>query len=103
MCTRNQRWCSQQPQGKDCCYYLRRHLLKKRKYRRSVIAVLIERDGAYCRFCGITSRLTKDHYVPRSRGGSDHLSNLIILCHDCNRKKGDLYPDDPRVERLRKI
>ena len=30
-----------------------------------------------------------DHVVPRSRGGSDHLENLQLLCPNCNRIKGD--------------
>ena len=30
-----------------------------------------------------------DHIVPRSRGGTDHLDNLQMLCSHCNRIKGD--------------
>ena len=30
-----------------------------------------------------------DHVVPRSRGGTDHLANLQLLCGHCNRIKGD--------------
>ncbi len=30
-----------------------------------------------------------DHVVPRSRGGTDHLDNLQLLCSHCNRIKGD--------------
>ena len=31
---------------------------------------------------------TTDHVVPRSRGGSDHLDNLQLLCAACNSAKG---------------
>ncbi len=27
--------------------------------------------------------------VPRSRGGTDRVSNFVLSCHDCNRAKGD--------------
>ncbi len=29
-----------------------------------------------------------DHILPRSRGGTDHLENLQLLCSGCNRSKG---------------
>lgn len=30
-----------------------------------------------------------EHIVPKSRGGSDRVSNLTIACHKCNQEKGN--------------
>ena len=43
-----------------------------------------------------------DHRVPRSRGGTDHLDNLQLLCSSCNRIKGD-RPQEYLVARLAEI
>ena len=42
-----------------------------------------------CRICGSTSELQIDHIYPRSKGGSDILGNLQVLCAKCNLKKSD--------------
>lgn len=36
---------------------------------------------------------TKDHIVPRSKGGKDHLDNYQVMCQVCNSKKGDSYDE----------
>ena len=33
--------------------------------------------------------LEVDHIISRAKGGTDHLSNLQLLCGNCNRVKGD--------------
>ncbi len=40
-----------------------------------------------------------DHMVPQSRGGTDHLGNLQLLCGHCNRTKGD-RPQEYLLARL---
>ena len=43
------------------------------------------RDGYKCQCCGKKNcRLEVHHLLPRSRGGSDRLANLITLCSDCH-------------------
>jgi 5-methylcytosine-specific restriction endonuclease McrA len=32
---------------------------------------------------------TRDHVIPRSKGGTDHISNLRPAHHQCNRDRGD--------------
>lgn len=33
--------------------------------------------------------MTKDHIIPKSKGGIDHLDNYNPMCYDCNQEKGD--------------
>jgi 5-methylcytosine-specific restriction endonuclease McrA len=34
---------------------------------------------------------TKDHFIPRSKGGKDGQGNVLCSCHRCNQQKGDQY------------
>ena len=49
----------------------------------------------YCFYCQKFIRpmhLTRDHFIPRSRRGSDHPSNIVRACRSCNVAKDDLNP-----------
>lgn len=51
---------------------------------------LLEKWRRRCAYCGAENvPLEVDHIVPRSRGGSDRVSNLTLACHTCNQKKGN--------------
>ncbi len=54
---------------------------------------IYSRDNYRCVRCNKRSWagviLTIDHIIPRSKGGSNALSNLQTMCNDCNRDKGD--------------
>jgi len=44
-----------------------------------------------CAYCQASAtRLEIDHVRPRSRGGSNRVSNLVIACRACNEAKADL-------------
>ena len=49
-----------------------------------------EQEG-YCAGCAVhfeMRNLEVDHIIAKSKGGTDHIDNLQLLCPDCNRKKG---------------
>ena len=48
---------------------------------------LKELFGNRCLCCGEMKRLTKDHVVPVTRGGSDDITNIQPLCFPCNKAK----------------
>ena len=51
---------------------------------------LLEKWKHKCAYCGRTNvPLEVEHIIPKSRGGSDRVSNLTIACHKCNQKKGN--------------
>jgi 5-methylcytosine-specific restriction endonuclease McrA len=62
--------------------------LRNNKPTRSAIYA---RDGHKCQYCGATRKLTIDHVIPKSKGGSDDWDNLVVACSSCNTKKGDKY------------
>lgn len=44
-----------------------------------------------CAYCGSTENLTLDHITPRSKGGSDRLTNVVCACRSCNHDKGNAF------------
>jgi len=50
---------------------------------------LLEKWGRRCAYCGNAGvPLQIEHLVPRTRGGSNRVSNLTLACEKCNQKKG---------------
>ena len=67
----------------------RRAILNKRN--------LFIRDDHQCQYCGrganqLSSKeeLTRDHIIPRKRGGPNTWENMVTSCSSCNHKKADL-------------
>jgi 5-methylcytosine-specific restriction endonuclease McrA len=67
-----------------------------RVFRRRVTnTFLFARDGR-CGYCLRTAdqlrpreAFTRDHIVPRSKGGADVWTNVVTACSSCNNRKGD--------------
>ena len=51
---------------------------------------LLEKWGRACVYCGIENTpLEVEHIIPKSKGGSDRVSNLTLACHTCNQAKSN--------------
>ena len=42
-----------------------------------------------CVYCGLSTDLTTDHLIPRSRGGDDSADNVVLACQPCNASRGE--------------
>ena len=64
---------------------------------------LLEKWGRQCAYCGARNvPLEIEHLVPKSRGGSNRVSNLTLSCRKCNQKKGsktaeEFLKDKPQI------
>lgn len=84
-------------------------------YQFEVMQFLLQRHEGKCAYCGTDTPKgsrpiwTRDHVVPRSRGGSDRPSNLVLSCYECNLDKGNksleeyLARNPARVKRIRAL
>ena len=56
---------------------------------------LLEKFNRTCVYCGTKQGPTHlDHFHPKSKGGSDRVSNLVLSCVKCNQKKDNQLPAD---------
>jgi hypothetical protein len=64
---------------------------------------LFARDLHLCAYCGephTTPNLSRDHVIPKSRGGADTWTNVVSACHSCNHSKGARTPEEARMQLL---
>lgn len=65
---------------------------------------LLEKFDRKCVYCGATNvPLEIEHVIPKSRGGTDRIDNLVIACHECNQKKGNKTAEEfgyPEIQKL---
>ncbi len=85
---------------------LRRYIDVPRRFRRQVTnTFLFARDEYTCQYCdrhrsdlGYRESLTRDHIVPKSRGGGNGWRNVVTACSRCNLDKGDRLPGEAGME-----
>ena len=77
----------------------------KFKHTRKQVALtnhnLFRRDLNTCGYCGrffVDEKLTRDHIMPKSRGGKDTWTNVIAACKKCNNHKDNKTPDEAGME-----
>lgn len=51
--------------------------------------IVKKRYNYKCAMCKKSKKLTRDHLMPLSKGGSNYISNIQPLCASCNSKKGN--------------
>ena len=58
---------------------------------------LFKKSDKKCCYCQreliCAALLVADHVIPLAKGGSNHISNIVLSCAECNTKKGDrIFP-----------
>jgi 5-methylcytosine-specific restriction endonuclease McrA len=59
-----------------------------------IIALHVEQNNC-CYHCGVSfdeKQMHIDHWIPLSRGGSNWISNIKLLCQSCNNNKYNKLP-----------
>ena len=65
--------------------------------------IILKKTGGLCAKCGKSLTLEKttiDHLIPKYRGGTDELSNLIPMCKHCNKQKGSRIVEEGELTYL---
>lgn len=80
---------------------LRSHV--KRRPEKSVnpsVRAILARDLYACQYCSrklSNSTGTRDHIIPKSKGGKNSWVNLVACCTECQAKKADRHPDECKM------
>lgn len=68
---------------------------KKKFSRTSTLRQLFNLYDGTCQYCLKPmpyANATKDHALPKSKGGANHDGNIVLACKRCNNKKASRFP-----------
>lgn len=69
--------------------------------------LVFKRDNFTCRYCGRSPlkdsnvELQCDHIIPKSKGGTDFVENLITACKECNYAKSSMVFDEKTINLIK--
>ena len=72
---------------------------KKKSPKRDIKFPDYEYECFYCGFLYDKDKIiqfkwkTKDHVIPKSKGGKNNKENIVLCCYNCNLQKGSLMPN----------
>ena len=77
---------------------------KEHVYHLSSRKILWNMGNHHCPICGVKmvnkgspklhNFATIDHIVPKSKGGTNNIENLRLICRKCNNKRGNKIEED---------
>lgn len=95
-------WKKNFPEKKSACDRNRRAQKRQAEGKHTGIEIklLFSQQRGLCVYCAkdLTGDYHADHIVPLSRGGTNWIRNIQLLCPKCNMRKHDKMPDE--FERL---
>ena len=71
--------------------------------RKETIQSVFKKYNYQCALCYSQENLVIDHIIPLSKGGTNDIFNLQVLCKECNLRKRDLIYHTPKFRRKLQI
>lgn len=71
--------------------------------RKETIQSVFKKYRYQCALCYSQENLVIDHIIPLSKGGTNDIFNLQVLCKECNLRKRDLIHHTPKFKRKLEI
>jgi len=90
----------------SCIIAIKGHGFNPHKHAQVALSnkTLFGRDRHLCAYCGKYfanfHALSRDHIIPKSKGGDNTWMNVVTSCRDCNSEKGHKSLKEARMELL---